>query len=526
MKITIKNIVLGFILLLSAIIIVGSIYYSKAYTKQDFDLILYYLVSGVTHSSPEVILNIVKACILPVLALFIIMLVPIISIKYELFMHIRIAQKKLKVQIYPIKYQIIYTLVILIISISLFIDCFGIKEFLEYRKQDTKIYESYYVDGRKTKIRFPKEKRNLIVIVVESMESTVLSKENGGAWDYSLTPELEKMALENTSFSNNDLIGGAYQTYGSDYSAAANVALTSGIPLRTLDIINNHNKYIGNGDYLKGAYSLGEILKEQGYNLEIMMGSDAEFGGRLQYYTTNGDYKVFDTKYAIEHGKMAEEDRVWWGFEDDKLYEWSKEELLDLAKKNEPFNYIMLTADTHFYDGYLSVYAENKFETRYENVYAYSSKSIFEFVEWLKQQDFYKNTTIVIVGDHLGMQADFYESRIDDDYERTIYNVIINSVIEEKNNKNRIFTTMDMLPTMLASMGIEIEGEHLGLGTNLYSGEPTLAEQLGIDYLDREFKKNSTFYNQKFFGDDYYSVKENEKKNVDSENIINNEVSI
>jgi len=168
-----------------------------------------------------------------------------------------------------------------------------------------------------------------------------------------------------------------------------------------------------------------------------MMGSDGNFGGRTQYFTTNGNYKIFDVNYAKEQGKMKTEDRVWWGFEDDKLFEWSKEEITNLASQDEPFNYIMLTADTHFVDGYLSENVGDKYETQYENVHAYSSKSIYEFVDWIKKQDFYENTTIVILGDHLGMQTEFYTSHIDKNYERTIYNVIINSAIEEKNSKSR-----------------------------------------------------------------------------------------
>lgn len=256
----------------------------------------------------------------------------------------------------------------------------------------------------------------------------------------------------------------------------------------------------------------GEVLKDNGYNLEIMLGSDGTFGGRKQYYTTNGSYKIFDLNYAIEQGKMNPEHKVWWGFADDKLFEWSKEEIVQLAEKEKPFNYIMLTVDTHFPDGYLSPNVEDKFETQYENVHAYSSKSIKKFVEWIKEQEFYDNTTIVIVGDHLSMQEGFYEQRIDKDYERTVYNAIINPAIEPKNNKNRIFTSMDMYPTILASIGVKIEGERLGLGTNLYSGIPTLSEKLGFNNFNEELKKNSKFYNKSILGDDYYIMKKQDKK--------------
>ncbi|MBQ2745483.1 MAG: hypothetical protein IJF37_07735 [Lachnospiraceae bacterium] len=84
----------------------------------------------------------------------------------------------------------------------------------------------------------------------------------------------------------------------------------------------------------------------------------------------------------------------------------------------------------------------------------------------------------------------------DEDYERTTYNVIINSKLEATNNINRDFTTMDMYPTILASIGCEIEGERLGIGTNLYSGIPTVMEEMGKEKFMEEISKNSILYNE------------------------------
>ena len=66
-----------------------------------------------------------------------------------------------------------------------------------------------------------------------------------------------------------------------------------------------------------------------------------------------------------------------------------------------------------------------------------------------------------------------------------------------KNNKNRSFSTMDMYPTILAAMGAKIEGDRLGLGTNLFSDKQTLMEELGFKTLDNELQKTSNYYNQK-----------------------------
>jgi len=527
MKKKIKKVIMFLTLLLASIMIIGSIYYHREYPKQDFDQILYYLLNGVENTAPSVVNNVISSCIIPlILTVTLLYAVTIKKTKKNTYINLKIRKKSFNIKIYPLDFianhKRRYVAIVLLIALIFTIFSFKIHTYIINRIQDTKIYEEYYVDGRDINIKFPEQKRNLIIIIAESMENTILSKANGGEWEYSLIPELEKLALENTSFSNTERLGGALETHGANFTAGGIVAMTAGIPLKTVDILEDKNQYNGNGNYVGGAYTLGEILKEQGYNLEIMMGSEGTFGGRTQYFKTNGDYKIFDVGYAIKNGKMEAKDKVWWGFEDDKLFKWSKEEITELANKKQPFSYIMLTADTHFTDGYLSKDAETKYESQYENVHAYSSKSIYEFVEWAKKQDFYENTTIVILGDHLGMQTEFYEAKADKEYERTIYNVIINSAIETRNNKNRQFTTMDMYPTILASIGVEIEGNRLGLGTNLFSDKPTLAEELGAEKLNKEMKKYSSWYNKNILGEDYYEMRIQNKEESVVENEENN----
>lgn len=528
-----KSIITWLILLILAILIVASIYYYKEYSEQDFDQIVYYVLNGVESAAPSVVKGVIATAAIPTILLWLMLCIPTVkNVKKTRHINIKIKSKTYKIQVFPVKFisnhKTIYIFIVFVIATVLVIFGFRINVFISNRIKKTSIFEEYYVDAKSANITYPEEKRNLIIIIAESMENTVLSKENGGTWDIPIVPELEKLALDNVNFSNTSKIGGANQTYGANYSVAGTVAITSGIPLKTGDILTNKETYLEEGKYLSGAYTLGEILAMQGYNLEIMLGSDSTFGGRKQYFETNGNYKVFDVNYAIQQGKMTENEKEWWGFEDDKLFQWSKEEITNLAKQGSPFNYIMVTADTHFVDGYLSKNAEKKFDSQYENVYAYSSKSINEFVEWLKRQDFYENTTIVILGDHLGMQTDFYKQKMEDNYDRTIFNVIINGVIEAKNNKNRIFTSMDMYPTILASIGIKIEGERLGIGTNLYSGEPTLAEFKGLEAFNDEISRKSDWYNKHILGDDYYVMKKNTQKEseVKNEENINNNTSI
>ena len=504
MKNNIQVFIAIIILILSVLILVASSYYKINYAEQTFDNILYHMTRGAEKANYDVIGKGVKDCIFPLIFLFVILVFPISEFGKSIF-SIKIKNKT--IQIYPankfVKHRMLYAITVLIVSLNLGLYQMGVFDYLKLQIYNSTIFEDEYIAGENVKITFPEEKRNLIYIFLEATETTIVSKENGGAWEYSIVPELEELAVKNINFSNTEKLGGAIPVYGTGWTMAGMLSQTAGIPLKT----NLNNK--GGSSFLPGVYSLGDILQKEGYNLKLMVGSDAGFGGRKEYFISHGNYEIFDLYTAIDEGKMKAEDEVWWGYEDLKLFKWAKEEILEMAAKDEPFNFTMLTVDTHFYDGYLSENAEIKYEHRYENVFYNSSRILGEFIDWIKKQEFYNNTTIVIVGDHLGMQTDFYKTNIDKDYTRTIFNTIINSAIPETNSKNRQFSTLDMFPTVLASMGAEIEGDRLGLGTNLFSGKPTLIEKYGFDYFNNELAKKSTYYNIRLLQDDYFQMMEN-----------------
>ena len=130
-----------------------------------------------------------------------------------------------------------------------------------------------------------------------------------------------------------------------------------------------------------------------------------------------------------------------------------------------------------------------------------SSRMVSSFVEWVQQQDFYENTTIIIAGDHPTMDKNFCED-VPETYQRKTYFCIINPAESVKaGTKERDYSTFDIYPTTLAALGVSIEGERLGLGTNLYSGQKTLLEQYGKDKMSLELEKRSKVMEDMFNGE-------------------------
>lgn len=372
-----------------------------------------------------------------------------------------------------------------------------VADYIERQGEESTFIQDEYVDPRTVQITFPEQKRNLIYIFLESMETTYSSIEEGGAFEENYIPELTEIAKQNVSFSNTDKLGGALASSGATWTMGAMFAHTSGLPLKLSEDVDVNVTLGENSSFSSTAYNLEDVLGDNGYNQCLMIGSNATFGGRRAYFKSHGECEIWDYYTAIGEGKIPEGYYVWWGYEDYILFECAKEKLTQMSEEGEPFNLTLLTVDTHFEDGYVCKYCQNEFgDNQYANVMACSSRQIASFIEWVQQQPFYENTTIVLVGDHLTMDSDFCANL--DDYERTIYNAFINLPegldVSYEQTHYRDFTTMDMFPTTIAALGATIEGDRLGLGTNLFSDVQTLAERYGIVTLNQEMKNRSTFY--------------------------------
>lgn len=489
------KLIVGTSFLVTAIILLIIINQIKTqFADTSFSEIIFHLKVPLQGANTGIISIVLKKCITRVPIIALICLLPAIKSNSIYRLVISIGKKHIYIplnfweKLYPI-----ITIIILSVSVLYGMVVLDVPDYILSNLKSSKIYETYYVDPSKAKITFPKEKRNLIYIFMESMENSYMSTAEGGIKSSNLIPELTNLQLSNTNFAINGKINGAISTVNTGYTMGAIVAQTAGIPLSIPIEGNSMNLF---QYFLPGAYSIGNILEKQGYQQVFLLGSDAVFGGRKNYMTQHGNYRIEDYYYAIENKWIDPDYKVWWGYEDKKLYSFAKRELKRISESNQPFNLTMLTVDTHFVGGYLCGLCENKYPDQYSNVIACSSKQIADFVSWIQKQPFYKNTTIVISGDHPTMDTE-YMSDVPNNYQRKVYTTIINSACDNHATYDRTYTTMDLYPTTLASLGAVIKGDRLGLGTNLYSNTHTLVEEMGIEKLNNQLSLNSKYYNSK-----------------------------
>lgn len=254
----------------------------------------------------------------------------------------------------------------------------GMWDYIQSVRESSDFYEKEYVNPAKVKMTFPKEKKNLIYIFMESMESSYADKEDGGTMDDNYIPNLTKLARENVQFTDkkDGKVGGPVCLEATAYTAGGLVAQTSAINLKVM------NSGAVSDSFLPNLTALGDILNKQGYNQMFLCGSDGDFAGRDAYFKTHKDYQIEDYKAAIKEGDIPKDYKVYWGHEDKVLYERAKKNLKKLSKEGKPFNLTMLTVDTHFPNGYICDLCENKYDTTYGNAVACADRQVYDFVQF------------------------------------------------------------------------------------------------------------------------------------------------
>lgn len=344
--------------------------------------------------------------------------------------------------------------------------------------------EKHYTFVNYEDTEFPAIKKNLILILSESLENTF---NDPTMFDPALMPELLELQKNNISFAPH------HQLPGTDQTISGMTAYFFGIPLKLP--IGDNNKYSRFLTFLPNASSILNILSQAGYDIQLISGANAKFAGQDNLFRTHApEARVQDFSYFTKTRNDAINENGW-GLGDYYIFDRARERLEEETKGDRPFFMIVQTIDAHantFFikDDSFRKYGDNR------DVFVIQSKMIDDFVQWIKEQSFSKNTTIVVLGDHLLMQEDLAGVYLIDDH-RQVFNMFINSsIMNIENNLHKPFSSIDMAPTILESIGVKLKQRRFGLGVSLFSNEKTLLERYEEKYLRNELKQKSQFYNK------------------------------
>lgn len=345
----------------------------------------------------------------------------------------------------------------------------------------SKFFVDNYVNPDSVKITPPEQKRNLILIYLESLETTFSDKEHGGNQDTNLIPEITELALQNISFGKNgNQIGGGFDASGATSTFPSTHSRTLGIP----NIVNYTRTPILH--YYKSLY---KILHENGYKQIFFQGNPGLYK-QFQYFALDQKIdEVYGTDDLIHRLKLTPEEYMikqgGKNVQDKETFKFANQ-ILDTI--SEPFSLTFFTIDTHSPHGlYDPDCVKAADESQKDELLKASvrcvSKEVNKFLVTLKSKHFYKNTTIIVFGDHRFMGTLLVKGFSN----RKWVDIFVNTPKAPISEAKRLFSDIDMFPTILSSINFDIEGDRLGFGTDLFSGKKTLIEEIGLDSLNKEF---------------------------------------
>jgi len=342
------------------------------------------------------------------------------------------------------------------------------------------LYEKYY---DVSVLKEPENKKNIIVIFAESVEDNFTDEKYYGE---NLIPNLTELKREGQSFTGYTAIN------GTNWTLAANVATFCGVPIRTQlrDRLGPETE-----KFLPNAVCLPDMLHDLGYHNVFVKGAYITFVGTDIFVGEHHFDEIYGRDELIEQNYAAPEDIKMeeYGINDVKMFEFAKQKISELAANNKPFFISLQTLDTHFPHGYVQPFCEIKYGDTLDAVKC-SDKIIYDFVKWCQTQDFYKDTIIVVIGDHLMMSASDTAEKTEAYPKREIYNVILSADTKPR-VINKPYAMFDWAATIADKAGI-IAGANLGLGVSLLSDKQTLVQKMGERALEEDVLKNSAKYNQ------------------------------
>ena len=312
------------------------------------------------------------------------------------------------------------------------------------KKQKSQLFLEEYVFPDSVSIAFPQKKKNLLYIMLESMEVNFK--------DY--TPEINRIMQENISFKP-----GGVDVAMTGWTMAAQVSKLCGIPLNLPRGMENSDSIHSFLPYIK---CMTDILDENGYNQIYVQGSDGSFSSKRNFWHQHSVKSFHDFPYYKKNGAVPAKKEIFWGITDKTLYGLAQKELEKLGgDSTKPFALYMMTVDTHFPEGYISegcALSEHE-SSQYPSVLRCASKQLDSFLKWAEMQDWYKNTVVVVVGDHTWNS---FTDLLKLPKNTLLYWVDV--FLNTRNtplNENRNYSSFDMFPTVLEALDVKIDGHRL-----------------------------------------------------------------
>ncbi|WP_445956859.1 LTA synthase family protein [Yeosuana sp.] len=295
------------------------------------------------------------------------------------------------------------------------------------------------------------QKPNIIFICVESLSAKFL---NCLGSDLNVSPNLDALAGNGLLFTN---------------LYATGTRTVRGMEAITLSIPPTPGRSIVKRENNQNLFTIGEILKNKGYERNFFYGGDGYFDNMNSYFGGNGfnivdrgrgfllDASIKTKRTNIEDNEVTFENA--WGVCDEDIYNKALKEADKNHEGGKPFfDFIMTTSNHRPY-----TYPEGKVDipsgTGREGAVQYTDYAIGKFIADAKSKPWFENTVFVIMADHCASSAGRGELDVQNYHiPAIVYNL--------KNNSNlkidKLCSQIDLFPTLFALLNWDYTSNMFG----------------------------------------------------------------
>lgn len=305
----------------------------------------------------------------------------------------------------------------------------------------------------------PKESRkyNVIILLMESWTA----KYTGIHGDTKYTPSLNRILPKSVIFPN--FFASGVRTTNGLYSVLMGMPDQSSVPMMMRSGLQSRHT------------SLSKILKSLDYTSLFIHGGPLDFDNLRPMVIQEG----FDKIIGKEDFKDSGGTEKVWGYDDEFIFHRALKEIKNLPAPY--FSYLLSVTSHAPYEvpkNYNPIFSDPQNDHRklYLNALHYSDYSLGKFLEAFESDPAFKNTILVITGDHTyhGYELNYFENM---NVPLVIY---APNILKPAVNKN-IGTHADILPTIMSLIG---QAPIASLGTNLLEKQSDSTVKYFINGID------------------------------------------
>ncbi|MEP4487254.1 MAG: sulfatase-like hydrolase/transferase [Halioglobus sp.] len=321
---------------------------------------------------------------------------------------------------------------------------------------------------------------NIVVLYLESLERTYFDE----AIFPGLMPNLKQLETQSLHFTD------IRNLENTGFTIGGMVASQCGIPLMGT---GSPNSMSGMDKFLPGVNCLGDLLSEQGYQMEYVGGASLEFAGKGKFYRDHGYQRVSGLE-ELSAQSSTQTDTSWWGLYDNDLLDIVYRRFEALSQQAEPFGLVTLTLDTHHPKGHKSTACDKEYgdgSNPMLNAVHCADALSSHFIQRIRQSPYAENTLLVVASDHIALKNEAYDELAQ--IPRRNLLMLFHPTLAQEREVTKPGSTVDIAPTLIDLLGGNTI--RLGLGHSLLAEEPSfITSAAKPDHQVRKWRKELTAF--------------------------------